>query len=131
MRNTVFDQEDFDLSVAQLREKYDSDEGWGSHPKFTMEDWQFEVSEGDTRRGYWEWVSVQLEMMWDEGREEAPAIYKTELERTIKEDREEEEDARRHAEVTRQVRNDAINFLASHGEEWLADKVAEVWEIRE
>lgn len=62
---------------------------------------------------------------------EVPAMYKAELERIVEEDREEEKDARRHAEVARQVRRDAINFLAKNGAERLADMVEERWEIEE
>ncbi|MFZ2527646.1 MAG: hypothetical protein WAX14_08335 [Rhodococcus sp. (in: high G+C Gram-positive bacteria)] len=34
---------------------------WGSHPQFRVSDWQYEVGNGDTRLGYWEWVAAQLE----------------------------------------------------------------------
>lgn len=64
------DRADFSLSAYQLREKYDTEKGWGSHPKFTMEDWQFEVSEGNTRVGYWDWVEVQIEIVGDEPEED-------------------------------------------------------------
>ena len=43
--------------VEQLR-KYGM---WGQHPKFPVEDWQEEVSEGNTRLGYWAWVEASLE----------------------------------------------------------------------
>ncbi|WP_301851144.1 hypothetical protein [Rhodococcus pyridinivorans] len=33
---------------------------WGSHPEHSPEDWQFEVANGDTRVGYWEWVAERL-----------------------------------------------------------------------
>lgn len=29
----------------------------GGHPDYPVEDWQFEVTNGDTRMGYWEWVA--------------------------------------------------------------------------
>ncbi len=30
---------------------------WGEDPEFPVADWQYEVSNGDTRMGYWEWVA--------------------------------------------------------------------------
>ena len=33
---------------------------WGSHPLAPREDWQYEVSNGDTGLGYWEWACAQL-----------------------------------------------------------------------
>lgn len=29
---------------------------WGSHPCYPPDEWMHEVSNGDTRLGYWEWV---------------------------------------------------------------------------
>lgn len=29
---------------------------WGEHPDWPVEDWQYEVANGDTRSGYWVWV---------------------------------------------------------------------------
>jgi hypothetical protein len=34
---------------------------WGKHPNHPPSDWSAEVSENETRLGYWEWVSVKLE----------------------------------------------------------------------
>lgn len=34
---------------------------WGEHPGFPVSDWLYEVANGDTRLGYWEWVKAQLE----------------------------------------------------------------------
>ncbi len=34
---------------------------WGAHPDFPVRQWQWEVDNGDTRQGYWEWVFAQLE----------------------------------------------------------------------
>lgn len=34
---------------------------WGAHPDHPVEDWQYEVANGDTRLGYWDWVAAQLE----------------------------------------------------------------------
>lgn len=33
----------------------------GSFPAFPFQDWQHEVSQGNTQRGYWDWVSATLE----------------------------------------------------------------------
>ncbi|TAN06802.1 MAG: hypothetical protein EPN36_03475 [Rhodanobacteraceae bacterium] len=62
----AIDKEDFGMTAEQLRVKYDTDEGWGEHPEFPMEDWKFEVGEGNTRLGYWAWVEGQLDMKRDE-----------------------------------------------------------------
>jgi len=34
---------------------------WHDHPTFSPSDWKFEASEGDTRRGYWDWVESRIE----------------------------------------------------------------------
>jgi len=34
---------------------------WGEHPDHLVEDWQYEVANGDTRSGYWEWVANKIE----------------------------------------------------------------------
>lgn len=46
-------------SEAQLRTEYGF---WGSHPEYPVEDWKYEVNNGDTRRGYWQWVEAMIEM---------------------------------------------------------------------
>jgi len=52
--------------MNELKELADKHGGpWGSHPKFPREDWQYEVANGDTPLGYWEWVEAQLEMALD------------------------------------------------------------------
>jgi len=33
---------------------------WGDHPNYPLKEWKLEVSEGDTRLGYWEWVEGML-----------------------------------------------------------------------
>ena len=35
---------------------------WGEHPKHSKSDWKYEVENGDTMLGYWEWVQCRLEM---------------------------------------------------------------------
>ncbi len=32
---------------------------WIEHPKYPASNWQYEVANGDTRLGYWEWASAQ------------------------------------------------------------------------
>ena len=32
---------------------------WGEHPEFPVDDWLYEVDNGDTRLGYWVWVAVR------------------------------------------------------------------------
>jgi hypothetical protein len=44
--------------VEKLKNKYGH---WGHHPDKLIEDWRYEVANGDTRRGYWEWVAAQLD----------------------------------------------------------------------
>jgi hypothetical protein len=34
---------------------------WDSYPQFPVTDWQYEVGNNDTRRGYWSWVRAKLE----------------------------------------------------------------------
>ena len=36
------------------------DDYWSSHPLYPVDDWQYEVANGDTRQGYWEWVGAKL-----------------------------------------------------------------------
>lgn len=33
---------------------------WGEHPDHPVEDWQYEVRNGDTRLGYWQWVAARI-----------------------------------------------------------------------
>lgn len=35
---------------------------WGGHPGHPVADWQYEVGNDDTRRGYWGWVAAQLDL---------------------------------------------------------------------
>ena len=34
---------------------------WGVHPKYPKSDWKYEVENGDTMLGYWEWALCKLE----------------------------------------------------------------------
>lgn len=62
----ILGKNDDELTAQELREKYDTEEGWGQHPRFTMEDWRHEVSNEDTRIGYWDWVEKSLAYAEDE-----------------------------------------------------------------
>ncbi|MFC1457777.1 hypothetical protein ACETIH_13805 [Microvirga arabica] len=44
-----------------------TDSVWDDHPDYPSEDWQYEVGNGDTRRGYWDWVAAKLEEAENEG----------------------------------------------------------------
>ena len=54
---------DYELSADQLRAAYGGN--WEQYPKYPVSDWQHEVSEDNTRLGYWEWVAQSIEE--DEG----------------------------------------------------------------
>jgi hypothetical protein len=34
---------------------------WGEHPQYGREDWKYEVANGDTQGGYWDYVAAKLE----------------------------------------------------------------------
>jgi hypothetical protein len=38
---------------------FQSTDHWQEHPDYPVEDWQEEVSNGETRLGYWEWTQVK------------------------------------------------------------------------
>lgn len=43
--------------TASLIAEYGGDRGsWGEHPKHPREDWRYDVVNGDTNAGYWDWV---------------------------------------------------------------------------
>lgn len=56
---------DIRLPTAEdLRPVYqDNPEGC---PDFPKSDWQYEVANGDTSRGYWEWLAVEIETSNDD-----------------------------------------------------------------
>lgn len=56
--SNFFDTADYDLTPAQLDDKYNPD-GDGEHPQYTKQAWRAEVNEEETLLGYWEWVSCQ------------------------------------------------------------------------
>ncbi len=33
---------------------------WGQYSKYPVEDWAYEVSNDDTRLGYWDWVLERI-----------------------------------------------------------------------
>ncbi len=33
---------------------------WDDYPEFPSKDWAYEVSNGDTRLGYWDWVVIKM-----------------------------------------------------------------------
>ena len=55
------DAPDKDLSAELLQYKYGDKTGWGEHSDFTREDWQIEVAEQATQRGYWDWVAGRIQ----------------------------------------------------------------------
>lgn len=56
-------------SAEELSERYGE---WNAHEVYGVEDCQHEVTNGDTRRGYWAWVASQLEQAADEQDMEGP-----------------------------------------------------------
>lgn len=49
--------------VGALISKYGA---WGEHPVYLREDWQAEIKDRATNRGYWEWVASAIEQVHDE-----------------------------------------------------------------
>lgn len=49
------------LGRDKLAEKYDRKGKWGEHPDYPLSGWKCAVTNGDTRRGYWEWVACMIE----------------------------------------------------------------------
>lgn len=41
------------------------DDHWASDPDYPVGDWQFEVSNDDTRLGYWDWVANKRDLADD------------------------------------------------------------------
>jgi hypothetical protein len=39
---------------------------WNEHPEFPSDDWAYEVSNKETRLGYWEWVELKIAEREDE-----------------------------------------------------------------
>lgn len=58
-----------EMTAQELKEKYDAlqpGDGWSEHPDFPHSDWAYEASELNTLRGYWDWVSSQIEQRRDD-----------------------------------------------------------------
>lgn len=51
------------LSAENLREE--SGGTWSEYSAFPVADWQYEVANGDTRLGYWDWCVCQIEQSDD------------------------------------------------------------------
>ena len=51
------------VRTAQVASLVDSCGGdlWGEHPQYPKSDWKYEVENGDTFLGYWEWVYCKLD----------------------------------------------------------------------
>jgi hypothetical protein len=56
---------DKDLTPDQLSQKYNAQLADGEHPLFSRSAWMMEVGNRDTIRGYWDWVSGQIEQELD------------------------------------------------------------------
>lgn len=48
-------------ATPDIEAKADPVDPWADHPIYSGEDWRDEVANGDTRRGYAEWVSAKIE----------------------------------------------------------------------
>ena len=48
-----------DLIASRLKDKYGH---WGEHPDYPYGDWRYEVANGDTRLGYWDWVASKMKV---------------------------------------------------------------------
>ena len=62
-RRELIEEECYNID-SSLSPKYGGT--WGKHPIFTKEDWQLEVSNNDTVRGYWEWVTTKIDQEYQE-----------------------------------------------------------------
>ena len=40
---------------------------WADHQDYPVSDWQYEVANGDTRLGYWDWVISHVEQAAQDG----------------------------------------------------------------
>jgi hypothetical protein len=52
------------LTVGQLG----AEDSWASHPLCSREDWKQDVQQGNTQRGYWDWVEAMIEQDADQTR---------------------------------------------------------------
>lgn len=55
-------RDDCELTADELQQRYaEAYRRWGEHPRFSRNGWLHEVANGDTQRGYWDWVVSQIE----------------------------------------------------------------------
>jgi len=52
---------------------------WGEHLDHHSDDWRYEVQNGDTRLGYWEWVAARIDDESTAGAADVDPIYTVEL----------------------------------------------------
>jgi hypothetical protein len=52
------------VTIRKLQEEFGG--LWGEHPDYPVDEWQAEVANDDTRKGYWEWVKAKIEDEEDE-----------------------------------------------------------------
>ncbi len=51
------------MNASRFHEVFGDDaDFWGEDPDWRIEDWQIEVSEDNTRLGYWDWVLAQRDL---------------------------------------------------------------------
>jgi len=49
------------MPIVGVMEQRNQPDYWSEHPKHPVKDWQYEVENGDTREGYWDWVRARSE----------------------------------------------------------------------
>lgn len=52
--------------IAEKRQSWTGEDPWEDHPDHPSSDWMYEVSNGDTRRGYVDWVQARMEAARDD-----------------------------------------------------------------
>lgn len=48
------------------------DDVWAEHPLYSRSSWQYEVGNGDTNQGYWDWCALQAQDDDNPANQEAP-----------------------------------------------------------
>jgi hypothetical protein len=56
-----------DEIVAASPKGEDERDPWGEDPDYPRADWRYQVANGDTNQGYWEWVEHEKEIHEDAG----------------------------------------------------------------
>ena len=54
------------MKNKEIKKIIKKDGVWSEHPKYLRSDWQYEVTNGDTNLGYWDWVWHMIESNEDE-----------------------------------------------------------------